>query len=60
MTEKIHVDCREEKRDITIYRLHGYIFLKKGIFPSLNKIARQYDIIQVHEYDQITSWLYYE
>lgn len=57
--EHMKVDCGEATREITIYRLHGYKFLKNGFFPSLSKIARQYDVIQVHEYDQITSWRYY-
>lgn len=57
--EHISVDCGGETREITIYRLHGYNFLKNGIFPSLQKIIKEYDIIQVHEYDQITSWRYY-
>lgn len=57
--EKTEVVCEDEKREITIYRLHGFSLLKNGFFPSLHKIIKEYDIIQVHEYDQITSWLYY-
>lgn len=57
--EKIFVDCEGEKREITVYYLRGYNFLKNGFFPSLGKIVKRYDVIQVHEYDQITSWLYY-
>lgn len=57
--EKLPVNGQEIENDITIYRLHGYNFLKNGIYPSLKRIIRQYDIIQVHEYDQITSWLIY-
>lgn len=57
--EKIHVDCEGEQREITIYYLKGYNFLKNGFFPALGKIVKGYDVIQVHEYDQITSWLYY-
>ena len=57
--ETIKVSCGEEEREIIIYRLHGYNILKNGIFPSLQKIAKEYDVIQVHEYDQITSWFYY-
>ena len=33
--------------------------LKNGFFPGLKEIVKDYDIIQVHEYDQISSWLYY-
>ena len=57
--ENIPVVCDNDCRDITIYRLHGFNILKNGFFPSLNKVVGQYDIIQVHEYDQITSWLLY-
>lgn len=57
--EKISVSCKIGEKEITLYRLHGYNFLKNGFFPSLNKIVKNYDVIQVHEYDQITSWLFY-
>lgn len=57
--ENIPVSCEEEIRNITLYKLHGFNILKNGFFPSLNKIVKQYDVIQVHEYDQITSWFYY-
>ena len=57
--ETIPVTCDETVRDITVYKLHGFNFFKNGIFPSLKKIVNKYDMIQVHEYDQITSWLYY-
>lgn len=53
------VECNGEIKQIRIYMLHGYGILKNGFFPSLKKIAVEYDIIQVHEYDQITSWRYY-
>lgn len=58
-TEYIPVECEDEIRNITLYKLHGFSILKNGFFPSLNKIVKKYDVIQVHEYDQITSWLYY-
>ncbi len=57
--ETIPVSWEGHTESITIYRLHGYNLLKNGIFPSLNNIAKQYDVIQVHEYDQLTSWWYY-
>lgn len=57
--EKIPVPCEKEDREITLYRLRGYNVLKNGFFPALKKIAKEYDVIQVHEYDQITSWFYY-
>ena len=57
--EYIPVECDGETRNISVYKLHGYNILKNGIFPSLRKITKKYDVLQVHEYDQITSWLYY-
>ena len=58
-TEYIPVSCDGEVRNITLYKLNGFCVLKNGFFLSLNKIVKQYDVIQVHEYDQITSWMYY-
>lgn len=57
--EYIPVDCDGEIRNITVYKLHAYNILKNGFFPSLRKITKEYDIVQVHEYDQVTSWMYY-
>ena len=34
-----------------IYWLRGYNLLKNGFMPSAEKIIRQYDVIQVDEYD---------
>lgn len=56
---QIPVECNGEEKSIKLYYLHGYNFLKNGLFPSLGKVTKEYDIIQVHEYDQITSWMYY-
>ena len=58
-TEEILVECGDEIRNITVYRLHAFGILKNGFFPSLKKLTEQYDVIQVHEYDQLTSWWYY-
>ncbi|MGN0155690.1 MAG: hypothetical protein ACI39N_00445, partial [Lachnospiraceae bacterium] len=41
--EKTEVACEDEKREITIYRLHGFSLLKNGFFPSLHKIIKEYD-----------------
>lgn len=57
--EYIPVECDGQTRNITVYKLHGYNILKNGFFPSLRKITKEYDVLQVHEYDQISSWLYY-
>ncbi len=44
---------------VKVYMRHGKGILKNGFFPGLKKITEEYDILQVNEYDQITSWLYY-
>lgn len=46
-------------RKVRIYWQRGINVLKNGIFVGLRKIVREYDVIQVHEYDQLTSWKYY-
>ena len=43
----------------TIYWLRGVSFFKNGIMPSVFRLISQYDVIQVHEYDQILSWMLY-
>lgn len=42
-----------------IYWMHGFEIFKNGFMPSVKRIIPQYDVIQVHEYDQITSWNLY-
>lgn len=42
-----------------IYWLHGKNIAKNGIMPGVRKLADGYDVIQVHEYDQLQSWLSY-
>lgn len=42
-----------------IYWMHGWGILKNGFMPSVKKIIPHYDVIQVHEYDQIMSWMLY-
>lgn len=44
----------------TIHWLKGFAFFKNGFMPSLNKLIDDYDIIQVHEYDQIQSSIIYK
>ncbi|MCR4650959.1 MAG: glycosyltransferase family 4 protein [Lachnospiraceae bacterium] len=44
---------------ISVYHLRGFGILKNGFFPSLRGLTSGYDVIQVHEYDQLTSWWYY-
>lgn len=45
--------------NVKVYLRHGFGILKNGFFPGLGKIVKNYDILQVHEYDQISSWKYY-
>lgn len=42
-----------------IFWLRGYSFFKNGFMPSVKRLLPQYDVIQVHEYDQIMSWQLY-
>lgn len=42
-----------------IYWMQGWEFLKNGFMSSVKNIIPQYDVIQVHEYDQIMSWMLY-
>lgn len=42
-----------------IYKCKGYSFLKNGVMPKVKKLIYQYDVIQVHEYDQLLSWWLY-
>ena len=53
------VDPEDPDRFISVYYLSGISIFKNGFFFSLKELSRNYDYIQVHEYDQITSWLYY-
>lgn len=49
----------EKEYSFSIFWLKGYNLLKNGFMPSVKKMINQYDIIQVHEYDQIMSWMLY-
>ena len=42
-----------------IYWLHGYNLFKNGFMPTVKKLFPKYDVIQVHEYDQLMSWQLY-
>lgn len=55
-TEKIKLSTGDE---ITIFWLRGVGVLKNGFFFGLRHIIKNYDIIQVAEYDQILSWWLY-
>ncbi len=54
-----NVDGDDPDRFISVYYLGGVSVFKNGLFFSLRQLSKGYDVIQVHEYDQITSWLYY-
>lgn len=48
-----------KKYCFSIYWLKGYGLFKNGFMPSVKKMIADYDVIQVHEYDQIMSWMLY-
>ena len=45
--------------DIKIYWLRSFSVFNNGFFFGLRKIIKNYDLLQVSEYDQITSWMLY-
>ena len=48
----------DEDKTLNILWLHGKGFLREGIYPSLNRYVKEYDIIQVGGYVGLTScWL---
>ena len=49
----------EDGKDIVIYWRKGVNIIKNGWFTGLNDIIEKYDVIQVHEYDQLYSWHMY-
>ena len=51
--------CEKRADGITIYWTRGINILKNGFYPGIRKRMSGYDVIQVHEYDQIQSWLIY-
>lgn len=49
----------DEDKSVRIQWLHGFGFLREGIYPSLKKYINDYDIIQVGGYINLVScWLY--
>ena len=55
-TEKIPADNGKE---ITIHWLRSFSVFNNGFFFGLKKLIKQYDLLQVSEYDQISSWWLY-
>ena len=51
----------EDGRTVTIHWRPGHNFFKNGIFKpaQLKELIAGYDVLQVAEYDQLTSWLLY-
>lgn len=58
-TEKVTFLRDGKEYSYTIYWLKGFSVFKNGFMPSVYKIIPKYDVIQVHEYDQIFSWMIY-
>ena len=56
--KEISVEVTDGSR-VTVYMRHGFGILKNGFFPGLKGLVKDYDVLQVHEYDQISSWKYY-
>ena len=55
-----HPTIVEEREDgVRLYWVKSLNVAKNGVFFGLRKIAEQYDVLQVHEYDQLMSWLIY-
>ena len=54
--EKISADNGKE---ITVHWLRSFSVFNNGFFFGLGKLIKQYDLLQVSEYDQITSWWLY-
>lgn len=42
-----------------IHWLKGFGLFKNGFMPAVYQIIPEYDVVQVHEYDQIFSWMLY-
>lgn len=53
------VEVPGSAQTVTIHWLPGFGLLKNGFFKGLRPLLDQYDVLQVAEYDQLTSqWLY--
>lgn len=57
--EEYQFEAGGKEYSLSIYWLKGFAFLKNGIMPSVKKLIPHYDVLQVHEYEQLQSWLLY-
>lgn len=58
-THEVKIETGESSTPIIIYYMKSFGILKNGFFPGLKKLASKYDKIQIHEYDQVSSWMIY-
>lgn len=54
--EAISVATDHGQQQLNIYWLQGYGILKNGFMPSVYRIAEDYDVLQLHEYDQLLNY----
>ena len=57
--ERYEVEREGKSHSFRIYWLRGWGLFKNGFMPSVYRIMKEYDVLQVHEYDQIFSWMLY-
>lgn len=51
------VDYTFEDKHIKVYYKRGINILKNAVYININKLIKQYDVIQLCEYNQLQSWL---
>lgn len=58
-TELFQFEKEGKQYSFWVYWLKGFGFFKNGFMFSVYRLMKEYDVIQVHEYDQIFSWMLY-